>query len=223
MPDFYSLRGKELNSEIRIGVLALQGAFREHAIAAEKCGMHALEVRLPSELDKVDALIIPGGESTTITKLMHEYGFPEKIRSFASCGKPIFGTCAGLIVLANKIHGEEQNFLHLIDINIERNAYGRQIESREVDLTIEVIGKKAFRAVFIRAPQIKEIGNDVISLASYEGLVIMARQKNILVATFHPELTGDLRIHNYFFRMIREGKLQKDPEPELKTHRSKLR
>jgi 5'-phosphate synthase pdxT subunit len=153
---------------------------------------------------------------------MHEYGFPEKIRSFASCGKPIFGTCAGLIVLANKIHGEEQNFLHLIDINIERNAYGRQIESREVDLTIEVIGKKAFRAVFIRAPQIKEIGNDVISLASYEGLVIMARQKNILVATFHPELTGDLRIHNYFFRMIREGKLQKDPEPELKTHQSKL-
>lgn len=184
-----------------VGVLALQGAFREHAQMLKKCGARTVEVRLPAQLDEIDALIIPGGESTTISKLMTEYGFPERIRKFGLSGKPIFGTCAGLIVLAGKLQGKRQNFLDLIDIDVARNAYGRQIESREVDLTIELLGVKPFRAVFIRAPQIKKLGPEVIPLACYGDHVVMARQKNILVAGFHPELTGDDRIHRYFVSM----------------------
>lgn len=181
-----------------VGVLALQGAFREHALMLKKCGIRPIEVRLPSQLDEIDALIIPGGESTTITKLMIEYGFPGKIREFGLSGKPLFGTCAGLIVLAEKLHGKRQHFLNLIDIDVARNAYGRQIESREVYLEIDFLGGKPFRAVFIRAPQIRKLGKGVIPLAYYQERVILARQKNILVASFHPELTGDSRIHQYF-------------------------
>ncbi len=184
-----------------VGVLALQGAFREHALILKKQGVTAVEIKLPSQLAEIDALIIPGGESTTIAKLMVEYGFPERIKEFAASGKPLFGTCAGLIVLAGKVNGRKQPLLNLIDMDVKRNAYGRQIESREVDLSIDFLGKKPFRAVFIRAPQIKAIGPDVEPLARYRGRIVMARSRNILVATFHPELTGDARIHQYFLSM----------------------
>lgn len=189
------------NKKMVVGVLALQGAFREHALILKKQGVTAVEIRLPSQLGEIDALIIPGGESTTIAKLMLEYGFPERIREFAASGKPLFGTCAGLIVLAARVNGRKQSLLNLLDMDVKRNAYGRQIESREVDLTIDLLGKKPFRAVFIRAPQIRQIGPDVEPLAYYQDRIIMARSRNILVATFHPELTGDPRIHKYFLSM----------------------
>lgn len=184
-----------------VGVLALQGAFREHVKMLKGCGAEGSEVRLPSELDGIDGLIIPGGESTTISKLMREYDFPEKIISFAASGRPIFGTCAGLIVLANKIEGRKQKLLNLIDLDVMRNAYGRQIFSREADLSMPFLGEESFRAVFIRAPVILKTGRKVEALARYQDRVIVARQKNVLVSSFHPELTGDLRIHRYFLEM----------------------
>jgi len=190
-----------MHKKLTIGILALQGAFREHANVLKALDVRVVEVRLPSHLKDIQGLIIPGGESTTIKKLMLEYAFPGEIRKFASLGKPIFGTCAGLIVMAKKVHGRVQDFLNLIDIDVERNAYGRQIDSREVDLDIPALGEKTFRAVFIRAPQIIRIGRSVAPLGHYQNQIIFARQKNILVATFHPELTGDKRIHEYFIQM----------------------
>ncbi len=185
-----------------IGVLALQGAFREHIKMIRNCGAEGVEVRLPSQLEGVDGLIIPGGESTTISKLMVEYGFPDEIKAFAAAGKAIFGTCAGLIVLADKVDGRQRTFLNLIDIDVKRNAYGRQIDSREVDLSIPFLTGAAFRAVFIRAPIIDKLGRAVEALAYYQDRVVIARQGNILVCSFHPELTGDSRIHRYFLDMI---------------------
>jgi len=188
-----------------IGVLALQGAFREHAQKLRLCGAEAREVRLPGDLDGVSGLVIPGGESTTISKLMTLYGFPEKIRRFSGGGKPVFGTCAGAIVLARRLGGKPQGFLDLIDADVERNAYGRQVDSREVSLFIEALGPPAFPVIFIRAPIIRSVGEAVRPLATYNGTVVLARQENVLVATFHPELTADLRIHGYFLRMVEEA------------------
>lgn len=184
-----------------IGVLALQGAFREHLKMLRDCGSEGREVRLPSQLEGLDGLIIPGGESTTISKLMLEYGFPGRIKSLAASGRPIFGTCAGLIVLADRIGGRKQELLNLIDLDVLRNAYGRQIFSREVDLAMPFLGAEPFRAVFIRAPVIAEAGGEVEVLATYQDRVVVARQGNILVSAFHPELTGDLRMHDYFLKM----------------------
>lgn len=194
---------------MKIGVLALQGAFREHILMFRKCGVEALEIRLPEQLDEVDALVIPGGESTTISMLMNEYGFPERIRSFISSGKPVMGTCAGLIVLARKQRGTEQGLLPCIDIDVRRNAYGRQIESREVDIEIPSLGAEPFHAVFIRAPQIEGAGPGVEVLAKYRGRIVLARQKNILVSCFHPELTGDTRVHGLFLGMVPKEKPRK--------------
>lgn len=188
---------------MRTGVLALQGAFREHINILKKYNMETVEIRLPSQLQDIDGLIIPGGESTTISKLIIEYNFPDKIKEFSSSGKPIFGTCAGSILLADKIEGKRQEFLNLIDIDIRRNAYGRQVSSREVELDIEFLGPEPFMAIFIRAPIIEGMGPDVIPLAYYKDKVVLARQDNILVSTFHPELTRDARIHGYFLDMIR--------------------
>ncbi len=183
---------------MRVGVLALQGAFREHILMLKKCGADAVEIRIPSELDDVDALIIPGGESTTISKLMMEYGFPKKIKAFARQGKPIMGTCAGLIILAGRQKGSKQNILNLINIDVLRNAYGRQIESREVDLEIPCLGKDAFHGIFIRAPQIEKAGPEVEALSKYQDKIVLAREGNIMVCSFHPELTNDTRIHKLF-------------------------
>jgi 5'-phosphate synthase pdxT subunit len=185
-----------------IGVLALQGAFREHIHMVNKCDAGAVEIKLPAQLDNIDGLIIPGGESTTISKLMVEYDFLEPLKSFAVTGRPVFGTCAGAILLADKIGGKKQDLLNLIDIDVKRNAYGPQVYSREADITVEFLEPQIFNAVFIRAPIIDSIGSHVIPLALYDNTYVMVRQDNILVSTFHPELTGDSRIHRYFLHMI---------------------
>jgi 5'-phosphate synthase pdxT subunit len=186
-----------------VGVLALQGAFREHIKMLVRCGVEGREIRLPAHLEGVDALIIPGGESTTMAKLMMEYGFPESVKSFAASGKLIFGTCAGLILLAGRAGGKRQDMLNLIDIDVRRNAYGRQIHSREVDLALPFLGGTAFRAVFIRAPIIEKAGRKVEVLATYQDRIVVARQGNVLVSSFHPELTDDPRIHRYFLEMVK--------------------
>jgi pyridoxal 5'-phosphate synthase pdxT subunit len=189
---------------MKVGVLALQGDFREHIGILQKLGVEAVEVRLPSELKDLDGFIIPGGESTTINKMMRAYGFPEEIRKYARKGSPVFGTCAGLIVLAGKIDGRKSGLLNLIDIDVKRNAYGRQVDSHEADVTIDFAGEAPYRAVFIRAPQIRKMGAGVKSLARYGGKTVLARQKNILICSFHPELTEDTRIHQYYLDMIRK-------------------
>jgi len=187
---------------MKVGVLALQGAFREHIRMLRALGAEAVEIRLPSELDEVDGLVIPGGESTTMRKLMADFGLVDPIREFAASGNPVFGTCAGLIVMAERLGGRRQELLGLIDIDVERNAYGRQVDSREADISGDALGPEPFHAVFIRAPQILSTGPGVEPLARYQGKVVLARQKNVLVATFHPELTGDTRIHELFLRMF---------------------
>jgi 5'-phosphate synthase pdxT subunit len=185
-----------------IGVLALQGAFREHIHMVKQCDADAVEIRLPAQLDDIDGLIIPGGESTTISKLMIEYDFLDRLKSFAVSGRPVFGTCAGAILLADKVGGKKQDLLNLINIDVSRNAYGPQIYSREAEISIEFLEPEIFRAVFIRAPIIDSIGPDVVPLALYNNTYVMVRQNNILVSTFHPELTGDSRIHQYFICMM---------------------
>jgi 5'-phosphate synthase pdxT subunit len=185
-----------------IGILALQGAFREHGLMIRKCGIGTTEVKLPHQLDVIDGLIIPGGESTTMVKLLGEYGFGDALKAFAFAGKPIFGTCAGAILLADRKDGHPQDLLNLIDIDISRNAYGRQIESREVPIQLSFSDSAPFNGIFIRAPIIAGIGPGVTPLSFYQDRVILARQGNILAATFHPELTTDTRIHSYFIDMI---------------------
>ena len=187
---------------MRANVLALQGAFREHIRALRALGAEAVEIRLPAELDEVDGLIIPGGESTAMRKLMADFGFIGPLREFAATGKPVFGTCAGLIVMAERLGGRRQELLNLIDIDVERNAYGRQVDSREADIHGEALGPEPFHAVFIRAPQILGAGPGVEPLARFRGSVVLARQKNILAATFHPELTDDTRIHGLFLQLF---------------------
>jgi len=189
---------------MRIGVLALQGAFREHRGMIAGLGIDSVEVRLPEKLDTVDALIIPGGESTTIAKLLITYEFLPAIRNFASAGKPIFGTCAGAILLAGKQAGQKQYLLNLIDVDIARNAYGRQIHSREAAVDLLFSPSVPFHAIFIRAPIMNTIGEDVIVLGRYRNDIVLARQNNILISTFHPELTPDDRIHRYFLDMVQE-------------------
>jgi len=181
-----------------VGVLSLQGAVEEHLRMIKRCGFEGVKVKTVGDLEKVDRLIIPGGESTTIGKLAKIYGLDKEISKRGKEGMPIFGSCAGMILLANKVVGNEQIRFKLIDIEVERNAFGRQVDSFEVDLNIEIFTGKPFRAVFIRAPYIKKIGKGVNILAKFKGKIVMARQKNILVSSFHPELTDDLRVHKYF-------------------------
>ncbi|MCJ7666264.1 MAG: pyridoxal 5'-phosphate synthase glutaminase subunit PdxT [Actinobacteria bacterium] len=189
---------------INVGVLALQGDFKEHIKMLEKIGASAVEIRFPEQLEEIDGLIIPGGESTTINKLMDKYGFKERLKDFYGSGKPIFGTCAGLIVLASEIP-EGGIGLGFIDIKVRRNAYGRQIDSFEDIVGINLDHKPdpiGFRSIFIRAPKIIYTGENVSVLSSSGDEVLLARQRNILVCAFHPELTDDTRIHEYFIEMI---------------------
>jgi 5'-phosphate synthase pdxT subunit len=179
---------------LRIGVLAVQGNFREHAAVLRRLGAEPVEVRLPAQLDGLDGLILPGGESTAITRLMRLYGIDEALRSFDA---PIFGTCAGMIIL-------DRDHLALADIKVERNAFGRQVKSFEADIDIGH-GDEPVRAVFIRAPWIAEAGPDVDVLAEVDGHPVLARQGRILVAAFHPELTDDTRIHELFLNQVREA------------------
>lgn len=190
-----------------VGVLALQGDFKEHINILKKMNIKTKEIKLPGQLDEIDGLIIPGGESTTINKLFEKYGFREKLEGLIKSGKPIFGTCAGLIVLSCTMVDEEKQ-LGLIDIDIERNAYGRQIESFEKYISLnlnQAVRDKKFNSIFIRAPKITRTGKNVKILGRHNGEVVLARDKNILVCAFHPELTDDTRIHQYFITMIVEN------------------
>ncbi|MFB5269103.1 pyridoxal 5'-phosphate synthase glutaminase subunit PdxT [Paenibacillus enshidis] len=190
---------------MKIGVLALQGAVAEHIRSIGLAGAEGVAVKRTEELDEIDGLIIPGGESTTIGKLMRKYGFMEAIRKFSEEKKPIFGTCAGLIVLAKEIAGQEEAHLGLMDITVNRNAFGRQRESFEADLDIAGI-EETVRAVFIRAPLIQKVGSGVDVLAEYNGEIVTAREEHLLASSFHPELTDDYRLHQYFADMVREYK-----------------
>ena len=188
---------------MRVGVLALQGDFALHAKALGKCGVEAVEVRKPSELDDVEGLIIPGGESTTLLKLMDAWDFAPAIAKFHGSGKPIFGTCAGLILLAREVESPRQFSLGLIDVGVERNAYGRQRESFEASgvATLDA-GPVQLEMVFIRAPRIRRVGPSVQVLAEYAGEPVLARQGRVLVATFHPELTESTTVHRYFCDLV---------------------
>jgi 5'-phosphate synthase pdxT subunit len=184
-----------------IAVLAIQGDFREHLHALARAGAEGVSVRSPAELDACDGLILPGGESTTIGKLAARFGLIEAIRSFAQAGKPVFGTCAGAILLSNSIPGSNQLTLGLVDAAVRRNAYGRQVESFEAELDIPELDPPSFRGVFIRAPVIESVGREVEVLARFEGKPVLARQGHLLLATFHPELTDDPRVHSYFLSL----------------------
>lgn len=178
---------------MRIGVLALQGDFREHAAMLERLGAEVVLVRKPEQLEGLDGLVVPGGESTTFMRLMRLYGLDEALRRFAG---PVFGTCAGMIVLS-------QSHLGLVDVSVRRNAFGRQVASFEADLDVEG-EERPVRAVFIRAPWIEEVGPGVEVLAEVEGHPVLAREGRFLVASFHPELTDDTRVHERFLDLVRE-------------------
>lgn len=188
---------------MRIGVLALQGAFREHILDIESLGHWAVAVRLPSQLDDLDGLIIPGGESTAISKLMESYGFYGPVAARYAEGMAIWGTCAGAILIASDVVDglPGQRSLALMNITARRNAYGRQVDSFEVDLDFAHIGE-VYRGVFIRAPWIESVGEGVEILAENDDRICAARQGRLLATTFHPELTGDPRIHRYFVEQV---------------------
>jgi 5'-phosphate synthase pdxT subunit len=178
----------------RVGVLAVQGNFREHAAMLRRLGADVVEVRKPEQLDELDGLVVPGGESTTFMRLMRLYGLDEAVQRFAG---PVFGTCAGMIVL-------DRNHLGLMDVEVDRNAYGRQVASFEADLRLE--GEDvSLRGVFIRAPRLRERGPDVEVLAEHEGEPVLLREGRFLVAAFHPELTEDTRVHELFLDRVREA------------------
>ncbi|MDZ4769158.1 MAG: pyridoxal 5'-phosphate synthase glutaminase subunit PdxT [Chloroflexota bacterium] len=187
---------------MRVGVLALQGAFIEHSKTLQSLGVAAVEVRVPAQLDSLDALIIPGGESTTIGKLAVSYGLVGPLRQFAS-SKPTWGTCAGMIFLAKDIGIDRQPILGLMDITVNRNAFGRQIDSFEVDLAIAPLGEVPFHALFIRAPLVTRVGSEVEVLAQLDdGRIVAVQQGHLLATAFHPELTPDSRLHSYFLGLI---------------------
>jgi 5'-phosphate synthase pdxT subunit len=178
---------------VRIGVLAVQGNFREHAAVLRRLGAEVVEVRMPADLVGLDGLVIPGGESTTIGRLIRLYGLEEAIRRFT---EPIFGTCAGMILLGREHLGRA-------DISVRRNAYGRQVASFEADLELDG-EERPLRGVFIRAPEIEEVGPDVEVLAELDGTPVLVRDGRILAASFHPELTDDSRVHERFLDLVRE-------------------
>jgi 5'-phosphate synthase pdxT subunit len=186
-----------------IGILAIQGDVREHQGKLEQLGVDTLLVRAPSQLDGLAGLVIPGGESTTIGMLMQEYGLIEAIVKRAQSGEfAIWGTCAGLILMAKDVLGPSPARLGLMDITADRNAWGRQVSSFETTIAVPALGAPDFPAVFIRAPRIQRMGAEVKALATYDGQVVMAEQGPYLVSAFHPELTADLRVHAYFVRKV---------------------
>lgn len=191
---------------MKIGVLALQGAFIEHIEVLERLDVKSAAVRLPEELGGLDGLVIPGGESTSILNLMHNFNLFALLREMAQQGFPILGTCAGLICLAKGVHNSGSfgmETLSLMDIEVKRNAFGRQVDSFETDLEVPVLGRGPFHAIFIRAPIIERVGEQVEILAKLpEGTVVAARQGKLVVTAFHPELSDDLRFHRYFLKIV---------------------
>jgi pyridoxal 5'-phosphate synthase pdxT subunit len=204
--------GKEIRKEeimvAKIGVLALQGDFAEHIEMIERCGATAFEVRRSKDLDEADGLIIPGGESTAIAKLTHDNADPifDTIRERLEKGMPVYGTCMGSIFLAKEIEGSSQGSLALMDIKVRRNAFGPQRSSFQSSLAVACLGEPDFPAVFIRAPIVLSCGPDVEVLARVKEGIVMARQKNMLVTAFHPEITDDARVHYLFLKMVEDEK-----------------
>lgn len=197
------------NEPLKIGVLALQGAFVEHIKMLKELGVETREVRLPVDLEGLDGLIVPGGESTAIGKLMTRWGLTEPIKQLANDGKPVWGTCAGMILLANDIGGLNQPLIGLMDIKVKRNAFGSQLDSFEADLVVTGLADtKPFRGVFIRAPYIEKVGEGVQTLAvlndANQAIIVAACQNNLLATAFHPELTDDSRFHQLFLKMVEE-------------------
>jgi 5'-phosphate synthase pdxT subunit len=192
----------------RIGVLALQGNVVEHLAALRRACAEAIEVKHPADLARVDALVIPGGESTTVMKLLERFGLSRPIVERVRAGMPLWGTCMGMIVAAHEIADLNQPTLDLIDVTVRRNAFGRQNESAEVDLTIDALGSPPFKGIFIRAPWIERCGPNVELLAQRDGHGVMVRQDNVLATSFHPELGGDPRIHHYFLSMVKQDKAE---------------
>ena len=187
----------------RIGILALQGDVREHANALRDVGAEPSEVRLPRDLVTLDGLILPGGESTTMRKLIDLYGLREPIVALAHGGAPLYGTCAGMILLADRIADGDEPVLRLLDITVERNAYGRQLDSFEADLAIPSLGDEPLHGVFIRAPVVSQVGPDVEVLArDADGRPIAVRQGRVMATAFHPELTGDRRLHRLMLELV---------------------
>ncbi|MDY0203120.1 MAG: pyridoxal 5'-phosphate synthase glutaminase subunit PdxT [Desulfovibrio desulfuricans] len=184
-----------------VGVLALQGAFREHVAAVSRLGVAAREVRQLKDMDGIDAMIIPGGESTTMGKLLNEWQMLQPLRERIEQGMPVYGSCAGLILLCRVIENSDQSRLGVLDATVRRNAFGRQVDSFETDLAMPEIGPEPVPAVFIRAPVITGVGPGVKVLAEVKGQAVAVRQNNILATSFHPELTPDTRLHGYFLGM----------------------
>jgi pyridoxal 5'-phosphate synthase pdxT subunit len=184
-----------------IGILALQGAVREHAMAFERAGAEVVLVKKVEQLESIDGLVLPGGESTTMRRLIDKYGFMEPLKAFAAQKKPMFGTCAGLILLASDLVGYSEPHLGVMDIKVERNSFGRQRESFEAALSIKGVGED-FIGVFIRAPHIVEVGQDVEVLAMHGDRIVAAQQGSFLGCSFHPELTDDYRLAQHFVQMV---------------------
>ncbi|MBU9711795.1 pyridoxal 5'-phosphate synthase glutaminase subunit PdxT [Evansella tamaricis] len=189
---------------INIGVLALQGAVREHVRALEASDVHVIPVKKVEQLEELDGLVFPGGESTTMRRLINKYGFYEPLKEFASKGKPIFGTCAGAILMAKELVGHTEPHIAVMDMKVERNAFGRQRESFETVLKVNGIGNDV-PGVFIRAPIIQEVGDGVEVLAEFEGEIVAAQQGPFLACSYHPELTDDNRMHQYFVNIVRKN------------------
>ena len=191
---------------LTIGVLALQGDFAEHESILKRLGAATRQVRMPADLDGIDGLIIPGGESTTITRLINMYGLYEPLRAFAG-SRPVWGTCAGAIVMARDATDLDRDPLRVMDIDVVRNAFGRQVDSFETDLPFAEIDGPPVHAIFIRAPLIRSVGEGVKAVATLaDGEIVAARQGHLLATSFHPELTDDTRVHEYFLRMVEEDK-----------------
>ncbi len=188
----------------KIGVLALQGAFIEHISILDRLGVEAVQVRLPAELEGLNGLIIPGGESTTIGKLMQAYNLASPLKNLITNGLPVMGICAGMILLADRVIGVNGYSLAVMSIGVRRNAFGRQVDSFEADIAISTLGESPFHAIFIRAPRIESIGAGVEVLARLDdGTPVAARSGNMLATAFHPELTSDTRFHSYFLDLIK--------------------
>jgi 5'-phosphate synthase pdxT subunit len=187
---------------MKIGILALQGAVREHRAVLHTLGVQTVDVLNPQDLKDINGLIIPGGESTTVGKLLVRYGLLEPIAESGRNGLPVFGVCTGLILLSKHINSSDQYCLGLMDTYVERNAFGRQSASFEADMPIPALGERPFHTIFIRAPCIEKVDGGVTVLLQHEGKILLAEQGNFLAAAFHPELTADTRLHEYFIRNI---------------------